>query len=515
MARVAWGRPWLRAWAWTGIALRDAVKYPHVFEGADAPSGEVCCRTGHLAERRERGMLDTRLHPHRAHFLAQSPGQRLFLALKLSPEAQAAAARPPLALAFVMDTSGSMREKATDPATEQSTKRVQIGGQTFQRGPTPRTKMELVVEALRSLVQSPQLQDADRVSLVKFDDTAEELVPFTQAADRARLLAAADRLSQYSGGTQMGAGLKRALQLLGPENGSRRLVLLTDGQTFDEEVVRQVAIDLAESRVPVTAIGVGQDWNEDLLTHLTDITQGRPLHVVPDNQNPQPPSLRASELPSALLGDLQQAANEVVTRIGLVVRAVKDVKLERITRVYPTLSEVDLSIQPHPLGNAAAGDETVFVLEFSLPARPPARMRLAQLGLTYQVPGANYVGELPPLDLVVEFTADEALAAQVDADVMKWVQQRNIDALVRQATLEAGSNPEQASKTLQLARNMTQKLGNQAMTVVLDRALGELGSSKTISAGTAKTLKIGAKTQTLHMGQNLPSDSDIQRLTGA
>ncbi|MHA0036346.1 hypothetical protein ACXXDK_16335 (plasmid) [Deinococcus sp. PESE-38] len=117
--------------------------------------------------------------------------------------------------------------------------------------------------------------------------------------------------------------------------------------------------------------------------------------------------------------------------------------------------------------------------------------------------------------MVVEFTGEEALAARIDPEVMGWVQQRNIEGLVAQATREANQNPEQAAKTLEQARAMTQRLGNGAMTQALDRAIGELGSSKTISLGTAKTLKIGAKTQTLSSDAALPSDEDIRRMTGA
>ena len=99
---------------------------------------------------------------------------------------------------------------------------------------------------------------------------------------------------------------------------------------------------------------------------------------------------------------------------------------------------------------------------------------------------------------------------------MQWVQQRNIEGLVAQATREARSDPAQAAKTLELARSMTQRLGNGAMTQVLDRAIGELGSSKTISLGTAKTMRLGAKTQTLKSSDGgLPSDEDIRRMTGA
>lgn len=460
-------------------------------------------------------MLGATVSLHREYLLAQTPNQKLFLLLKLSPQANARSARPDLALAFVVDTSGSMREVVTEP-TEWTGETRTVDGKTYNIVRGAKTKMDLVIESLRAIFGSDFLRASDRVSLVKFDDTAEVLVPFTNAAERVRLIAAAERLDLHSGGTQMGAGMQAATTLLEAEQGNRRMIVLTDGQTFDETVVQQEIERLAALQVPVTTVGVGDEVNTNLLIQITDRTQGKPIDVVPDNQNPQPPAIRTSDLPAALLDDLRAAASEVVTGVGLTVRTVKDVVLERVTRVHPTQTEVDRRVAPLPLGNVEAGAGATFVLEFTLPPRPPARMRLAQLGLTYQVPGANYRGEIPPLDVVVEFTHNESLTARIDPDVMQWVQQRNIEQLVLQATREAQSSPEQAQKTLALARTMTQRLSNGAMTVALDRAIQELDSSKTLSLGTAKTLKLGAKTQTIRAsGADLPNDDDIRKLTGA
>lgn len=466
-------------------------------------------------------MLDANIRPHREFLLAQTPGQKLFVLLSVMPDAQAQKARPNLSVVFVVDTSGSMREVVTEP-TEHTGQTTFVDGKKYEVVRGAKNKLELVTEALRGIVNSDLIRPEDRFALVKFDDIADVLVPFTSAGDQARLTAAIERLDWYSGGTQMGAGMIAGTKLLRGESGSRRMVLLTDGQAFDAEVAQQQAQELASLQVPVTTIGVGDEVNTELLTKITDTTNGQPIDVVPDNQNPQPPAVRTSELPAALLGDMKQAANEVVTNVALTVRAVKDVVLERVTRVQPTQSEVTKTDGPLQLGNVEAGTGATYVLEFTLPARPAARMRLAQLGLTYEVPGAGYRGEIPPLDIVVEFTADEAMAAHVDPEVMQWVQQRNVEGLVAQAAREAQTNPEQAAKTLEQARNMTQRLGNGAMTQVLDRAIGELGSSKTISLGTAKTMRLGAKTQTLKGGpetpggtDGLPSDEEIRKMTGA
>lgn len=462
-------------------------------------------------------MLETALQPHREFLQANMANQKLFLALKVRPALEATTSRPQLSVAFVVDTSGSMREVVTEPS-EYTGQSVRVDGKDYEVVRGAKSKMDLVVEALQNLLNSPQLQPSDRLALIQFDDRASVVQPFTSASERAKLVSAAERLTQYSGGTHMGAGMQAGYKELMQEGGNRRMWVLTDGLAFDENLIESTTDQLAAERIAVTTIGVGNEWNEDLLTSITDKTQGKPFHVVPDTQNPQPPSLKATDLPAAILGELQQASLEVVTNIALSAKTVKDVVLERVTRVYPNQAEVDLKTVPHSLGNAAKGDWTVFILEFTLPARPPARIRLAQLGLTYEVPGKGYRGEIPPMDILVEFTTNEALAAKLDPQVMQWVQQRNIEMLVKQATAEARSDPAKAAKTLELARNMTVKLGNSAMTQALDRAVGELKSSKTLSIGTAKTIKIGAKTQVLKQesgGGELPSDEEIRKITGA
>lgn len=463
-------------------------------------------------------MLDVAITAHREYLAAHTPSQKLFLVLKVRPQMQAADTRPDLAVAFVVDTSGSMREVVTEPQ-ERTGQSYFADGKHYELVRGAKSKLDIVIEALRGILTDPDtLVDRDRLALIHFDDRAGVVVPFTEVRDRQKLLSAAEELTRFSGGTHMGAGMREAIRLLMREAGSKRMILLSDGQTFDEDLVRSVSEELFQNRIPLTAIGVGDDWNESLLTEVADRTQGQVMDVVPDIQNPQPPSIRASELPQRILGDIQKAGKEVVTDLTLSVRAVRDVTVDRITRVYPLQSEVDTAQHPYQLGNAEAGDETVFVLEFTLPSRPPARMRLAQLGVTYQVPGANYRGELPPQDVVVEFTQNEALAAQINQEVMRYVQQRNIERLIKQATMEARTNPAQAQKTMELARSMTVKLGNSVMTQALDRAMGELGSSKTISVGTAKTLRIGSKTQTMKMGDDpsgIPSEEEIRRITGA
>lgn len=444
-------------------------------------------------------MIQVSLTPHRGFLRASPEGstetQKLFLLAQLTPQVTT---RAPLSLTFIVDTSGSMREKVQ-------------GG---------RNKLELVVNALTGLIQSPTLGGQDQVSLVQFDDDSSTLCMPTN--DKGRLMQAVENLKRHSGGTMMGLGMLEALQHVQEGNRNRRVMLLTDGATFDEDACRAVTGTYVSQNVTITSIGVGDEFNEDLMGEISDRTGGRVIHVVAQNANP-PVSVLAADLDDVLGEEFKRAASEVVTNLEFTMRGVKGVTLDRVTRVYPFLAESELQRFEGGAkakgGNLEAKDQTAFLLEMTLPPRPPARVRIAQIGLTFDVPGEGRRGEIPPVDVVVEFTFDENLTAQVNPNVMGYVQQRNLEGLVKQAAKEAQSNPQQAAKTIEIARAMTVRLGNTAMTQALDQAKAELESSKTIQAGTAKTIKMGAKTQTIKVGEDqgsgLPSDEEIRRITGA
>lgn len=443
-------------------------------------------------------MLTLTVKPHKEFFTPYTPSQRLFLQMSATPNWGTMQHRPDLSIVFVIDTSGSMRDRATS------------------RGGPKLTKLELVMQSVEGVLDAAGLQDGDRLALVSFDDETRVNVPFVPASRRARLRAAVHSLNQYSGGTLMGAGMLEAYELLRQETGSRRVILLTDGETMDSDLVEEMGGKLHDLQIPVTAIGVGE-FNESILTGVADQTQGRVLDVVSGEVDSLSPSVSVSQLPGAILGEVRQAQREVVTDMALTFRTVKGVSVNRITRVAPQQNEVDVTSRPYLIGNAAHGEETNFIIECTLPERSANRMRLAQLGLTYQVPGADYRGETPPVDVIVEYTTDEVRLAELDQGVLQWVQQRNVEGMIKRAAAEANSDPATAAKTLRLAQNFTRKLGNDNMTKVLDKALDELQTNKTISLGTAKTMRMGSKTQTLRAteAEVLPPSEEIRKLTGA
>ncbi len=445
-------------------------------------------------------MLKITLKPHRKSLKSgTADAQKIFVMLKLIPEAEVAKARPPLALALVIDTSASMQsyadqDAAKQMATQQNTRGQQAkvdGGnyQSFQFN-LP-TLLDQAVQAAHMMVDDPRLDPTDTVSIIHFDDEARTLLPLTPISNKQAAHTAIESLRDFAGATFMAKGLQLALDQmnsLAPET-AKRVFVLTDGATADEMDCLRILPQFGANNTPLIGIGFGEEYNEQLLTKMADATQGRPYHLR------QMSDLMDEVLPA----EIGQTAREVVTDLKAKLSMVKGVKVDSITRSHPSLAEVETTETPCRLGNISAGDYTIFIFELTLSGieRPPSRARVAQFGLTASAPGLHRVREFEPLDLFLEFTTDEAAIAAVDPEVIGYVQQKNVGRLVDDAMKTASLDAAGARQTLQIAAGMTQRLGNNAATQMLNNAMDELNATGQLSGGTYKTVALGLRTKTV------------------
>ena len=458
-------------------------------------------------------MLKTNITPHREFLPADAPKQKLFVMLKLRPTKQAASSRPSTAFVFIIDTSGSMDEVVTGD-THPTGRTYQADRRDWIEVTGGKTKRDIVIASLENLIDSGLLDRNDRLAIAQFDDNASTIIGLTPATEVESLKEAISQLRDFSGGTRIGLGMRQALSTLSnQEMTSRRALIFTDGQAFDEDECREVASEFATSNIPITALGVG-DYNEDLLTYLSDTTAGRCFHVVADNVDSDAVSI--TDLPVKIAEEYSLAQQEVITNLALTIKTVKGVRLTRVVRAYPTLAEFPLNQEPYPIGNAAANDETIFIFELTIDKRPVSRVRIAQLGLTYDIPGQNRRGELPPQDILVEFVAGQ-IAAQVDPEVMGYMKQCNLYQMIDDATKTAEKDPQRAEEILENVRRMSEEIGNPEMVKSLSNAKEELRKTRKISSETRKTIKMGSKGKTIKMERDINeelSEEEIRNISG-
>lgn len=160
--------------------------------------------------------------------------------------------RQPVALTFVVDVSGSMREGA---------------------------RLELVKHSLRLLVS--QLDPADSISLVKFSSDAALLLPMTSARHK-DLIESAIHPLQPEGSTNTEAGLRmgyeQALAALTPR-ANNRVVLLTDGVAnvglTDPNALVAMVERQRQAGIYLNTVGVGMNnVNDNLLEQLANKGDG-------------------------------------------------------------------------------------------------------------------------------------------------------------------------------------------------------------------------------------------------
>jgi Ca-activated chloride channel family protein len=393
-------------------------------------------------------------------------------------------------MVFVVDTSYSMRDE-------------------FQGV----EKLEKAIEASHKLVENPLLKEQDKVALVQFDTDSEIVQPLTSltASGKKDLHNAIDSLRNYRGRTYMAKGLRNAYSLLKREDKElpKRVVLLTDGMTFDEDKCRVEANKLAQINAQIIALGVGDEYNQDLLIELADITKGEHYHLSDMNI-----------LDSIFEENIQKAVSEVVTDLKMIVQPSKGVELKRVARVYPSVVNITQSDGEYELGNIQKGDVTVFLLEFDIAGlkRPPSRARVARLNLWGSVPSEGKRDiEFEPIDIFVTFTTDPNYLRMINPEVMDYVKQLNIDSLIHQAVKTAQHNPQKTVKILQQVKTIAMSTGNTQLLTNVENALNEFQKTKRISENTLRTIRFTSKTRTIKSKHTKVeeiglSDDDISKI---
>ncbi|MBK7218682.1 MAG: VWA domain-containing protein [Candidatus Promineofilum sp.] len=389
---------------------------------------------------------------NRPRFPTLESEQAAYLYLEAQPVAGVAAVQAPLNLALVLDRSGSM------------------AGQ----------KIRDLRQAARLTLD--RLGPDDLVSLVLFDDNVDVLAAARPAADRAALLAQIERIDER-GGTQMSLGLQAGLaQLragLGPDRVSR-LVLLTDGETWDDEDrCRELAQQAAALGAPITALGLGDEWNQALLTDLADLSGGNWEFI---------------DTPDRIVAAFQQVVvtmqRTVVTNATLILRLVRDVQPRGVWRVRPLIDrlsaravgERDVQVA---LGDLQSEGQSVLI-ELSLPPRAPGDYRLAQAEVNYDVPGGG-AGLKATADIIVTFTADAATA--VNGAVMNTVERVTAFKLMTRALDEReAADAGQRTQRLRAAATRLLDAGEIQLAQEAQAAAAQIDAGQTLSPHATKRL---------------------------
>jgi Ca-activated chloride channel family protein len=381
--------------------------------------------------------------------------QLVYVQVDAVPGASMAQVQMPLNLSLVLDKSGSMQGKKIQNLREAA---------------------KLVVDHL-----GPQ----DTISVVAFSDRKYLVAASQPVADKEALKKKIDRIRD-GGGTAISGGMSQGLaeldKALAPDRVSRML-LLTDGQTFgDEKQCKKLAQQAGDRGIVVNALGLGDDWNEDLLDDIAATSGGVADFI-------DSPDKIVSFFESAV----QSMQDTVVQNAQMVLRLANGVTPRQVWQVLPMISNLgyrplsDRDVQVS-LGELEKGQPRSLLVELLVGPRPAGRYRIAQAEVSYDVPGLKLVGEKVKTDILIDFTTDATLARQYDAEVMNIAEKVTAFKLQTRALEEAKmGNVAGASQKLRAAATRLLELGEDDLAQsALEEAENLEKSGQMSSHGTKK-----------------------------
>ncbi|HLJ55911.1 MAG TPA: VWA domain-containing protein [Chthonomonadaceae bacterium] len=303
--------------------------------------------------------------------------------------------RPPLNVALVLDRSGSMADDH---------------------------KLENAKAAARELIES--LRPDDTFSLTAFDDQAQLLAPAQHVTDRAwieRMIAGL----QPGGGTNIYAGLQSGYRQIAKFAGAEsvnRVILLSDGQVTagisDPQAFDRLTSGEADRDVQTTAVGLGLDFNEDLMMAIAREGRGN-YHFIRDGADARPVFAKELDELTHVVAKAVRLRIRLAPGIGLVrVLGASTLDAEQTRRAKAIERRIDRRAQEE-LGiredrqkdtdepgikllipSFYRGDSYIVMLELDVP-RGAGRRRVAEVTLKYK-------------DLVTRTNRSEQSAAAID-----------------------------------------------------------------------------------------------------
>jgi Ca-activated chloride channel family protein len=285
-------------------------------------------------------------------YLKPNTGASVYVAVDLTPSAASIAGRT-RNIFLAIDSSGSMDGE----------------------------KMDRAKEAALGLIK--QLRPTDQISIISFSDRVKLEFP-TSRIGNAREAEAAVKGITVRGLTAMYDGLELAFQQARQatqEPGTvSRVLLLTDGnptvgKSDGKDFVR-LAQGMREAGITITAVGIGNDYNEDLLTKLAEAGGGLWHHMKEGKH----------ELPQIFQDEAAQMAGTIVSNPELKVTMMPGAELADAYSVKPVLNRLprprlEGTTFTIPLKDLIAGQEQILGFRLGIPGRPAGKAKVLRFAL--------------------------------------------------------------------------------------------------------------------------------------
>jgi len=346
-------------------------------------------------------------------------------------------------------------------------------------------KMDVVKATAIQILRNMRQQDI--LSVVTFSDRAEVIVPASYQQDRSRLEARIQMI-QASGGTEIFQGLDAGKKEIMRSHDTKRvnhIILLTDGKTYgDEQQCLDLASTLAERNVGISAMGIGQEWNDIFLDVLATRTGGSSVYIA-----------EPRDIEKFLLEKFNALGQIYAEDVLLDTKELEGVNLAYAFRLQPDPAPIVIDDSTLRLGQILQDTSTRVIFEYII--QPTA----VKSGLTTFLNGMLKVSisskplPVPPLPMRLQRSVSDNPETELPppevvhalSRLMLYRMQERARVEIEKGNVEAGTRQLQS-----LAANLlTQGERSLAQTIMLE--VEHIQSKNEISDGGSKRIKYGTR----------------------
>jgi len=263
------------------------------------------------------------------------------------------------------------------------------------------------------------------------------------------------------------------------------IILLTDGQTYgDEQKCLELASKLADRGVGISAMGIGDEWNDIFLDELANRTGGSSAYIA-----------HPSDINRIMMDRFNALAQVYAEDVTLVNQPVEGINLSYAFRIQPDPARISLDQPSLRFGPILQDEPTRVMLEYVVEPTAVQYDTVKIMDAMVKVSISSLPTPVPVWDLQLEHPASDSTdTVPAHPEVVNALSRLMLYRMQEQARSQIeNGNVEQGTRQLrQLAANLeAQGERSLAQTIMLevDRLEGNHG----LSAHGGKEIKYGTR----------------------